>query len=225
MGISRQECTPNKLQRLLYNQYIEYAEEVGRWRKGKRLVVVKLGDAVDGVHHETKELLTQYLSEQKEINKELTDQALRVMKFAAEDKMFWVAGTPAHAGESEEELAKDFGVKKKNGRRVLPSLMLSVNGVDCLFYHHGAKKGKGANKGNPLRNKLRDLYYDYRDAEKNPPQLVVTADKHEHWYEPFARNGKIAIHGFISPAWQAKTDFVGQVAPESLTNIGGVVMK
>lgn len=217
--------TPNRLQRLLYDQYIEYAEAVGKARKGKRLVVVKLGDAVDGVHHDTKELITQYLDEQKEINKELTDRALKAMKFGKDDKMFWVAGTPAHAGESEEELAGDFKISKRNGRRVQPTLSARINGVDCLFFHHGPNKGKGANKGNALRNRLRDMYYDYRDAGKNPPQLVVTADKHAHWYEAFSRNGQVAIHGIISPAWQVKTDFVYKVVPEALANVGGVIIQ
>jgi len=216
--------TPNRLQRLLYNQYMEYAETVAKWRRGKRLVVVKLGDAVDGVHHDTKELITPYISEQKEINEELTERALKAMDFGKDDRMFWVAGTPAHAGESEEELAATFGVKKINGRRVQPMLDLTINGVRCLFYHHGANKGGGANKGNAVRNRLRNMYYDYRDAGKNPPQLVVTADKHQHWYEPFVREN-FTMHGIISPAWQVKTDYVYKVAPEALSNVGGVVIE
>lgn len=216
--------TPNKLQRLLYDQYIEYAEEVGKRRKGKRLIVVKLGDSVDGVHHDTKELITQYIDEQKEINKELTDRALKAMRFGEGDSMFWVAGTPAHAGEAEEELAKDFKVAKRNGRRVLPVLDTKINGVNCLFFHHGPNKGGGANKGNAVRNRLRNMYYDYRDAGREPPQLVVTADKHQHWYEPFVRPN-FTMHGIISPAWQVKTDFVYKVAPEALSNIGGVIIE
>lgn len=218
------EVRQSKLQRLLDEQHIEYCQEVAKRRKGKRLVVVKLGDCVDGVHHETKELVTSYISEQKEINEELTNRALKIMRFGKDDSMFWVAGTPAHAGEAEEDLAKTFGVKKTNGRRVLPVLNLKVNGVDCLFFHHGANKGKGANKGNSFRNRMKDMYYDYRDAGKNPPQLVVTADKHAHWYEPFVR-GDFMMHGIISPAWQVKTDFVYKIASEALTNIGGAIIE
>lgn len=216
--------TPNRLQRILFEQYMEYAEAVGKRRKGKRLVVVKLGDSVDGVHHDTKELVTAYIEEQKEINEELTNLALKAMRFGKDDKMFWVAGTPAHAGEAEEGLAKTFGIRKTNGRRVLPVLDLNVNGVDCLFFHHGANKGKGANKGNSFRNRMRDMYYDYVDSGKTPPRLLVTADKHAHWYEPFAR-GNFLMHGIISPAWQVKTDFVYKIASEALTNIGGVIIE
>lgn len=218
------DATPNRLQRLLFEQYMEYAEAVGRRRKGKRLIVVKLGDSVDGVHHETKELVTPYLSEQKEINEELTDRALKAMRFGNDDSMFWVAGTPAHAGEAEEELAKTFKIPKRNGRRVLPVLDLKVNSINCLFFHHGSNKGSGANKGNAVRNRLRNMYYDYRDAGKEPPQLVVTADKHAHWYEPFVRPN-FTMHGIISPAWQVKTDFAYKVVPEALANIGGAIIE
>lgn len=218
--------TPNKLQRMLYEQYMEYARAVGRARKGKRLVVVMLGDLIDGVHHETKELITQYLDEQAEINIELTSRALDAMGFNEKkgDILKFVAGTPAHAGEEEEAIAKDFGVKKRNGRRVQPVLNININGVDCLFFHHGPSKGRGANKGNALRNRLKSLYYDYLDAGKKPPHLIVTADKHEHYYEAVTR-GSFMMHGVISPAWQVKTDFVYKVAPESLSNVGGVILE
>ena len=92
--------TPTSLQKILWEHYRETAREFGKLRKGKRLVVVKLGDAIDGNHHETKELTTQYIREQKQINAEMTDYALKAMRFGKGDLMYWVAGTNVHVGEA-----------------------------------------------------------------------------------------------------------------------------
>ena len=218
--------TPNKLQTLLYDQYAEFGKKVGKLRKGKRLIVIKLGDQIDGLHHDTKEIITQYLDEQKEINRELTNQALSLMGFGRDDKMYWVAGTPAHAGEAEEELARDFDcVPYSEERTVWPMLKLEINGTYCMFFHHGANMGRGPNKGNGLRNRLRNIYYEYLDRGERVPRLVITADKHEKGYELLTRNGEILMHGIISPAWQVKTDFVYRIFSEALPNVGGLAIE
>lgn len=219
---------PNELQSLLWDQYRETAYLIGQKRAGKRLIVIKLGDSIDGLHHETKELVTHYLDHQKEIHREHTDYSLKAMGFdsADGDLMYWVAGTPAHAGEAEEELARDFDcVPYSEARRVWPMLNIEINGVYCMFFHHGSAMGRGPAKGNGLRNRMRNLYYEYMDRGQRVPQLFITADKHEKGYELLTRNGEILMHGIISPAWQVKSDFVYRVMSEALPNVGGLTVE
>ena len=219
--------TPNLLQKKLYNFHQEVSEKIGAMRKSKKLIVVKLGDAIDGIHHETKELITQYLDEQREINIKLTQRSLTAMNFGKDDRLYWVAGTPVHAGEDEEKIAKDFDVTVKYGksRAVWPLLPININGVECLFFHHGASVGRGANKGNGLRNRLKNIRYDYMDAGEKPPEIVVTADKHQMDYQTLTNNGQIIMRGIISPAWQVKTDFTYKINAEALSKVGSVVIE
>ena len=220
--------TPNLLQKKLYNFHQEVSQKIGIARKNKRLIVVKLGDAIDGLHHDTKELITQYLSEQSDINRELTERSLEVMEFSKKDRLYWVAGTPVHVGEDEEKLARDFKgstIPYSRARAVWPSLNMNINGVECLFFHHGASVGRGANKGNGLRNRLKNIRYDYQDASETPPELVVTADKHQMDYQSLTNDGKIIMRGIISPAWQVKTDFTYKINAEALSKVGSVVIE
>jgi hypothetical protein len=219
--------TPNLLQRTLYDFHQEVSSKIGKKRKDKRLIVVKLGDMIDGIHHETKELITQYLDEQRQINQELTERSLHSMNFGGDDLLYWVAGTPAHAGEDEETLAHDFDatVPYSEARTVWPVLRININGIYCMFFHHGATNGKGANKGNALRNRLKALRYDCMDNGEAVPRLVVTADKHQMGYEDITNNGKIVMRGVISPAWQVKTDFVYKISAEALSKVGAVTVE
>lgn len=219
---------PNELQALLWDQYAEVAATIGKLREGKRLIVIKLGDLIDGIHHETKELITHYIDHQQEIFTEHTDYALCAMRFDKEagDKMYFVAGTPAHAGEAEEQLAGDFDCEPHSeARTVWPMLKIEINGRYCMFFHHGANMGKGAFKGNGLRARMNNLRYEYMDKGKKVPELLVTADKHEKGYECLMRNGEIVMRGIVSPAWQVKTDFVYRIASEALPNVGGLTIE
>jgi hypothetical protein len=146
----------------------------------------------------------------------------------AGDLLYFVAGTPAHAGETEERIAKDFYDQIQPytiTRCVWPVLHLDINGRYCFFAHHGPTGGRGRNKGNSLRARLKAIWDDYRDAGKRTPDLVVFADKHKRTQESLFVDGLLAMHGVICPPWQAKTDFVYRIAPDELTNVGGTIIE
>lgn len=226
--------TPTILQKTLYGQLREASLRIGEMRRGKRLIVVKLGDMVEGLHHNSKQVSSTRRAEHEKISLDLMDRIDEWTGFGEDgDLEYFVAGTESHVEESEERIAKDREAQAfipsdieggRDGVYVFPVLNIAINGVDCFFAHHGPATGEAANKGNGLRNRVKNMYYEYLENGKKMPRLIVFADKHRKHYERFWRNGQ-TIDAIISPAWQVKTEFVYRIRPEALANVGCTVLE
>jgi len=221
--------SPTILQKILYKQLQDASEEIGRRRKGKRLIIVKLGDMVEGLHHGSKQVTSARRAIHEAISLELMDRIDEWTGFTDGDLEYFVAGTESHVEESEERIAKDRGAEAympsdlaggRDGVYVFPALNITINGVPCFFAHHGPATGEGANRGNGLRNRIKNLYLEYLENNKTMPRLVIFADKHRKHYERVWRSEKVMIDAIISPAWQVKTEFVYRIRPEALANVG-----
>ena len=220
--------TPSELQKKLYMQLQDASQEIGRRRQGKRLIIVKLGDMVEGLHHGSKQVSSTRRAEHESISLELMDRIDEWTGFTKGDLEFFVAGTESHVEESEERIARDRDAEfyippsetgGRDGVAVFPVLNIVINGVDCFFAHHGPATGEAANKGNGLRNRIKNMYYEYLENKKRMPRVIVFADKHRKHYERFWRDG-VTVDAIISPAWQVKTEFVYRIRPEALSNVG-----
>ena len=219
---------PTRLQIELYNHLKEASEEIGRRRKGKRLIIIKLGDMVEGLHHNSKQVSSTRRAVHEAISLELMDRIDEWTGFTDGDLEFFVAGTESHVEESEERIARDRDAQAyipptesgRDGVYVFPVLNITINGIPCFFAHHGPATGEGANKGNGLRGRIKNMYLEYLEIGKVPPRLVVFADKHRKHYERVWRSDKVMIDAIISPAYQVKTEFVYKIRPEALSNVG-----
>ena len=222
------------LQKIIRGQFDEVCDFVKSIRTGKRVIVINMGDAIEGLHHSTKEVITQYLVYQQKIHVELmTELSDRIGGW---DKLIYINGTPAHAGEAEFEIAKDLGAEYyrqsldegDEGESTWPELRAMIEGTNKIMWaaHHGPAAGRELSRGVSLRNKLKEIYYRCMATGKVHPDFVVWADKHEHrhgmWEDE--RNGHI-IHGFICPSWKAKDSYVYKVAALEDPNIGALVLE
>lgn len=220
--------TPTKRQQALYEHYQDCMKYALLNRKGKRLIVIHDGDAIEGMHHNTTQVVTANKAEQAELHVELMDEFLRAAKFdkSKGDLLYYVSGTETHTGDVEQGIAKDLKAQKNpEGGYIFDHLELEINGRLIWFAHHGKKRGAGANEGNGLRNFLRDVYYDCIKTNQNPPDLIVTGHVHSPTYNVYVtpRNGSYhLIHGVICPSWQEKTRYAYKVAPVERNEIGAV---
>lgn len=220
---------PNERQRDIYQVYVRFAAEVAKARKGKRLIVVNLGDAIDGFHHG---------SLQESLFKENDQCAAHVLlmadflKKAAFDKkkgdeLYYVRGTEVHVRDSENELARELGAKQaESGLYVNEILELNINGLLHVFAHHGKSRGSGQNEGNALRNFLRDIRDDRDKDGLNRIDVLWSGHTHGHTYNTHIareRDGQFhQMHGVICPSWQAKTRFALGKVPMAVNSVGGV---
>jgi hypothetical protein len=231
-GTEDNHISPNEKQAEIHHTFIRFSGEVAKARKGRRLILVNLGDAIDGFHHG---------SMQESLFKEKDQCAAHVllmqdfMKRVAFDKkkgdeLHYVRGTEIHVKDAENEMAQELGaVKADTGLFVNEILSLNINGLMNVFAHHGKNRGAGGNEGNALRNFLRDVRFD---REKDGlPQIDILWSGHTHghtWANHVARkrDGNFHVmHGVICPSFQAKTRYALAKVPMAVNSVGGVFAK
>lgn len=231
-GTEDNHISPNDKQAEIYHTFARFIGEVAKARKGKRLILVNLGDAIDGFHHG---------SMQESLFKEKDQCAAHVLLMADfmkrvgyskknGDELHYVRGTEIHVKESENDLAKELGaVRVSTGLYVNEILTLNINGMENLFAHHGKSRGAGQNEGNALRNFLRDIRSD-REKDGLPRiDALWSGHTHGHTYSTHItreRDGQFhTIHGVICPSWQAKTRFALAKVPLAVNSVGGVYVR
>lgn len=219
--------TPTAKQKMIFRHFDKCAEYVKKHRQDKRVLVVHNGDALEGVHHSTLEVVTFLRDEQVDIHLELMDYFLNKIGFDGRkgDKLYYTIGTEAHTADKEDRIAKELPVQKTDdGGHVHQELLLNVNGRRVLFLHHGPKRGEGATEGNPLRAWLGRMYWTNLAKGRPQPDLVFTGHWHTPAYNTYVHNWQ-TIHGIISPSWQAKTRYAHEKVPETVNEIGAIVVE
>lgn len=214
-----QNHSPSARQLAIWRHWKKCIEEFRELRKGKRVVLVVNGDAIEGFHHGTREIVSFDPEEHIEIHVELMDEFMRGIGFSDGDELYYVAGTESHTGDREEGAAKDLGAVKRNGRWISEVLELDINGKLAVFTHHGPAANWGAEEGNALRLWLRRIYFTYLRAGRRIPDLVMTGHYHTPCYNTFVMDYH-TMHGSICASLQAKTRYAYKMAPVQINRVG-----
>lgn len=218
---------PNELQQRIWEHWCDCWRRVGEMRRGARLIVIRMGDSVEGSHHDTTQLDTQRRPEQESINVRCWREALELCSFrAGADRLLGIIGTEAHvglAGESDERtLRAILHADTEDGRLTTPRLRISVNGVAIEAWHRGAKPGaRDWTKTNSLQATMRDYLYRNLKRGRKPVRFYLWAHYHEFAAAALQDDaGQIISEGFVVPAFKLKDEFVYTVAAEGLANVG-----
>lgn len=216
--------TPSAMQKDMFEHWMACAKELKDARRGKKLIVVIDGDAVDGNHHGTPQLVTMLPNEQIDLHIELMKAFLieAGFKYGA-DELYYVTGTETHVDETEDEIGRRMQAIPNGRVHAHDELKIEVNEQRLWFTHQGPGTGRGANQGNALRNWLRDLFEECKQENLTPPDVVVTGHVHKPYYS--AHVGRIdgdyhTVHGMITPSWQGKTRYGYKVAALQTNKIG-----
>lgn len=211
--------SPTEDQKKLYNHWVFCADEVMKLSIGKRKIIVFNGDAIEGVHHGSIQIMSPNIKHQNEIHIELMEEFLKRCDFSVSngDELYYISGTESHTGWEEYGFKEHF---EHLGARYMDDLRLMVNGVEFWYTHHGPNPGKGANEGNALRNWLRDIYFDCMKSNTKPPDMVITGHFHKSHYNTYNDSYQHTIHGIVLPSWQRKTRYAFRVAPFQRNDIG-----
>ena len=203
-----------------------FADTVKERRKDKRVILVHNGDAIDGDHHSSGDVCTLNQLEQADIHIELMNEFQKRMGWNRGDRLYYTRGTNVHVTDFEPYIGEQLNAVM-DGNRAWELLQLVTNGVLSWFVHHGPKKGRGANRGNALRNWLRSIYYDALQDDAQFPRIVYSGHVHDPDYSVYTAQCKgfqfVNMHAIILPSWQMKTRFAWEKAPVSVNRIGGVL--
>jgi hypothetical protein len=214
--------TPTENQKRIYKHWLRCAAEAARLRVGKRMIVVLDGDAIEGWHHRTLQVVTTRPEEQKKIHLYLMRQFLKRCGFdpAAGDKLVYVKGTEIHTGETEMEIAAELGAEYKIAHDFVE---MEINGRLVWFAHQGPGSSDGPNAGDSARLWLKRIYWDMVHRRRRVPDLIVTGHFHRAVYNNYVqmRDGAVQnLRGVVLPSWQMKTRHVYAKAPATVNEIG-----
>lgn len=229
---------PNETQERMSRVWKQSWERVRAARAGgARLIVVNMGDAVEGLHHDSRQVLTSRIEEQEGMHVEVMRQGLELAQFnyAAGDRIMYVSGTTAHTGPgsaSEERIARAFSEKgiipsspdksgHNGGRFIFGQLKLEINGRLFDLAHHGAYLSRLPwNKTNPLRGALSRIYWRCLQEHRRMPDVWARAHRHVKAADVFVADNGVRIEGFVTPAFQGRTEFVTRVAADEEVSVG-----
>lgn len=229
-GNESNRISPNEKQKEIYPVFVRLAGEVAKARKGKRLIVVNLGDAIDGLHHGSLQESLFKVKDQCDAHVLLMNEFLRRVGFGKGDELYYVRGTEVHVGENENDMARELGaVQSESGLHVHEILELNINGMKHVFAHHGKQRGAGQNEGNALRNFLRDIRSDRQKDGLPNIDALWSGHTHGHTYANHITRtpgGNFhVLHGIICPSFQAKTRYAYGKVPMAVNSVGGVYAK
>lgn len=223
--------TPSAKQVEMFKHFDKCAQYARVNSHNKRHIIIHDGDAIEGAHHNTIQIVTPVLDEQAKIHVDLMSHFMKKSRFDGRkgDKLYYVKGTETHTREKEREIAERMKAQKnEDGSHIFDFLELEVNGRLIWMLHHGKSRGRGPAEGNSLRNWLRDIYFDCVKTARRPPDVVISAHSHTPTYNAYVisrDNGYHMIHGLICPSWQSKTRYAWKVAPTERNEIGAVFLE
>ncbi len=220
---------PNRKQIEIYRVFIRFAGEVAIARKGKRLIVVNLGDAIDGFHHGSMQESLFQEQDQCDAHILLMNEFLERIDFGKDDELHYVQGTEAHVKDVENKIGAELGAVKVGHKKYVSDILtLNINGFQSVFAHHGKARGGGMNEGNALRNFLRDVRNDIEKDGLKRFDALWSGHTHGHTYNTHITrvlDNFHVFHGIICPSWQAKTRYAYGKVPLAVNSVGGVIAK
>lgn len=211
---------PSVPQRWLWDNWLDFHARVAELRRAlkARLVYVVNGDAFDGDHHET----TQIITRDEDSQAYIATEVFGVVRDLKPDQMHVVRGTRVHVGSKEEGLGKFLGAVRdpvtKNWSAYHVRLNLNGLRVDCQ--HHTSVGGLPWTMPGGVARLAFRTRVEYLDRGLTPPDLIIRSHKHVHCDSYDAHKTR----AIVTPAWQLKTEFGHRVAPDSIADVGGLIV-
>jgi len=211
------EQTANKLQLDLYEKWQDYWRYVfnlagikGRSRK-HRLILIHLGDVIDGNHHDTHQI-TPEVADQIALANNLMGE---VHKLA--DVRIGIQGTEVHTGvngEDEEGFYRD-----NNYQYIAHQLTIEIDGVLLDLAHHGRVPGRKWSSG--ASSLASAVALDYQQAGIRAPDFIFRG--HNHQLDDSGERLR-KTRAVSCPCWQHRTGHGYKVSTSKLADIGGIVV-
>jgi hypothetical protein len=185
-----------------YWKYVDTLAYEGGKKRKHRIIVICLGDVVDGNHHHTNQIMHEVADQAQ-----LALDILQPVKDHA-DKFYGILGTEVHAGNNDDTEQAIYRTLQADA--VDYQLTLNVDGCVIDVAHHSPMAS--------LPNMYKILA-DYGDTQR--PRYIIRGHRHvitdtgeEH---PDTRM-------IITPSWQLKTTFGWKVATTRRSDIGGLII-
>lgn len=206
----------------LWRCWNETLERVEKHKTGDLYTVIN-GDAVEG---DTKRRSLQTVSRNPATINQLAADILDPLAQLSAG-LFFVRGTGAHVGKSahlEEQIAADLDgtPNPDTGAHSWYQLPLEIEGVRFDIAHHpGIGVGRnGWTAFTGIHTLASRVLFDCANNARPVPHLVIRS--HNHVYRDSFDNFR--VRAITTPAWTLATEYIQQIAPGALADIGAVLI-
>lgn len=197
-----------------WTNYWDYVKTLcgikGRYRKN-RLVVIHLGDIIEGRNHGSVQLMSNVVDQES-----MACEILRPLAAMADGGFFCTRGTEAHAGDaaqSEVRICHEIGAKACEWE-----LTLDIDGVlfDCGHYGRAGRRDWTSSAASVAT----EIVMDAALSGGQVPDYVLRG--HGHIIDDSGSKLQ-GIRAIMAPSWQLRTAFGYKVAPNRRSDIGGMI--
>lgn len=168
------------------------------------------GDATEGVHHHTKEVVSYEPSDHIRIAAECIAPEIEASNV---DWFGIVEGTDCHVGNGEHSLAKMLGGK------AYPRLDCDINGVRTIVQHHISTSARIWTESTALGTALANEQLEAARAGEDIPRVLLSAHRHR----PGLYQTTQDVSG-VTGAWQALTRHGRKVVPSARLWVSAILI-
>lgn len=196
--------------------------------RNEDFVIVHNGDIIDGIHHNSTTQISQNITDQIKIAKQVL---LPLLERKHCKGYYQIRGTEAHAGKSaqHEEILSELLKLKPDEYGVTSRWELWLEfgeGLLAHFTHHVGTTSSAGYESTAVYKELIEAYSEAGRWKLQAPDCVIRSHRHRFFKieVPSANTNAIAV---VTPAWQLKTPFVyrGALGRSSTPQIGGIVIR
>lgn len=209
-------CEPSSVQCWLWRCWLQFERDAVAACKRKPFVLIVNGDAIEGVHHGTTEIVSPDPGDHSLIAQHvlarLADKAAKVVM---------IRGTECHTRNSEAGLGWSLGAERDQltGQYAHDEWTWQAGTHLIHVAHHiGASKRLGL-YATQLSAELAEA--QVQAARKGQPVPTGIIRSHRHTFGHYHDSRAFAV---TLPAWQLRTRFGMKVVPGSVAEVGGVVL-
>lgn len=206
-----------------WEKWEEFHRDMGgiAQREDAEIIYVVVGDAVDGNHHQT----TQIISGNMEVQGYLAEQVFDVPLSLKPSRLYFVRGTETHtgpSGSSEEALAKHLKAVRDVDTQnwSVWHKRFDVHGKLFEFQHHMRIGTRPQTRRSILTYLAFQIWTESLAAGERVPDFVIGGDKHIHGQS--GCDDLCPVNAIVVPPWQFKTGFGHKVAAFNQLYMGGV---
>lgn len=218
---------PNDWQLTLRSHWLDCAAQVADWRRGGRLIIVHAGDAVEGVHHNSVQMLTNRVDEHERMHIANMQEFMELTGFKRRtDQLIYLAGTEAHTGtgnSSTERIVRTLlKCEELDNRQVRMALYADIDGVLFDVAHEGFRVGaRDWTRTNSIRAYLESHWSICAKQGRKVPRYTVRAHMHTFAHAQVEdRQGAIVTEGFLMPSFKLPDDYAKMKVHDAVGSIG-----
>lgn len=209
--------TLNAAQEWIWEQWLAFNAWLEVSLAGRSYVLVVNGDAGEGVHHHTKQLVSLETCD----HCAMAVNVLRPLADGATETLM-VRGTETHVGASDESgIGAQLGARQdtSTGRFAADEWELTMNGVRVAFRHHMVTSKRKYLEASGLGIELGNQQLERARTGGDIPQVICAA--HRHRFGLYSDAFGMMV---VGAPWQLSTQYAHKVVPGATPTVGAYLL-